>query len=138
MNDYDEQTKQFLENTKTEVGTTYISHDRHFNNDEHPRARYKVTITHNKKEMTFTFGQSYSDSYNNDKQPIIEHPTPYEILTSLGYTCDGSFNDFCLDFGYDTDSRKALDNYLAEQKQWYDLLSLGYSDKEMEQLQDIQ
>ena len=32
-------------------------------------------------------------------------------------TCDQSFDDWCDNLGFDTDSRKALDTYLACQEQ---------------------
>ena len=47
---------------------------------------------------------------------------------------DQSFDGWCSDFGYDTDSRKALDTYLACQKAGSDLRSIGAN---IEQLQDL-
>lgn len=48
-------------------------------------------------------------------------PTAYDILSCITRCDPGSFEEFCSDFGYDTDSRKALDVYIAVQKEWHDV-----------------
>ena len=64
-------------------------------------------------------------------------PEAYSILSCLTKSEVGSFEDFCSDFGYDEDSMKANKTYLAVTKEYANLRKLGYSDSEMEQLQDI-
>jgi hypothetical protein len=44
--------------------------------------------------------------------------TAYDILASSTLYDPGTFEDFCGDCGYDTDSRRAMDVYLAVQKDW--------------------
>jgi len=47
---------------------------------------------------------------------------------------DQSFADWCSDLGYDTDSRKALDTYLACQKIGSDLGSIGANISDLSEL----
>ena len=56
-----------------------------------------------------------------DKLATVYLPTPpiaADVLHSLildSSACDMSFEDWCADYGYDTDSRKALDTYIEYQ-----------------------
>lgn len=45
-------------------------------------------------------------------------PTMYDILACLTKSDPGSFKDFCADYGYDEDSRKAFEVYVSVQKEW--------------------
>lgn len=45
-------------------------------------------------------------------------PTAYDLLACLEKNDPGTFEDFCGEFGYDTDSRKALETFLAVGKEW--------------------
>jgi hypothetical protein len=63
-------------------------------------------------------------------------PTAYSILSCLTkYDC-GSFEDFCNEFGYDTDSKKAEKTYNAVKDEYMNVCAL-FTDKEIEQLQEI-
>lgn len=63
-------------------------------------------------------------------------PTAYDILTCLTKSEVGTFEDFCAEYGYDTDSRKAFDTYQAVLKEWHGIRSL-WNDEELERLQEI-
>ncbi len=67
----------------------------------------------------------------------FEIPTAYDVLVSLTSYEVGSFEDFCGEFGYDTDSRKAEKTYKAVLEEWKNIKIL-YSDKEILKLQEIQ
>ena len=63
-------------------------------------------------------------------------PSSYSVLACLTkYDC-GTFEDFCSEFGYDIDSRKAKKTYKAVCKEWKNVQSI-WSDDEIEQLQEI-
>ena len=67
----------------------------------------------------------------------IEAPTAYAVLSCLTSCDPGSFTDFCGDFGYDEDSKKAETIYQAVRKEWSDIVAL-FSTEEREQLVEIQ
>jgi len=50
--------------------------------------------------------------------PVRPKPSLYDILTCLTKSDPGTFEDFCSEYGYSDDSRKALDLYFAVQKEW--------------------
>lgn len=63
-------------------------------------------------------------------------PTPYDILASLQNYEVGSFENFCDEFGYNIDSKKAEKTYNAVLKEWQDVQKL-WSDEEIALLQEI-
>lgn len=66
-----------------------------------------------------------------------EAPTAYDILACLTKYDPGTFEDFCSEFGYDTDSRKADRVYKAVKDEWDNVCKL-FSDQEIERLAEIQ
>ena len=71
------------------------------------------------------------------KNPNFAAPTAYDILTSLTKNDPGTFENFCGDFGYDTDSRSAEKVYRAVCDEWLNVSRL-FNDSEIELLQEIQ
>ena len=67
----------------------------------------------------------------------IVHPTSYDVLSCLQKYDVGTFEDFCSEFGYDTDSVKALKTYKAVQDEFKNVQAL-FNDYEIELLQEIQ
>lgn len=63
-------------------------------------------------------------------------PSAYDVLACLTKYEVGSFENFCSEFGCDTDSRKAEKIYNAVAKEYMGLCSL-YNDEEMVLLQEI-
>lgn len=77
---------------------------------------------------------------NNGKSDIIHYPkapTAYDVLTCITKSDPGDFENFCSEYGYDTDSRKAKKTYKAVRDEWYNVSKL-FSDTEIQQLQEIQ
>ena len=64
-------------------------------------------------------------------------PTPYDVLSCLQKYEVGSFKDFCGDFGYNEDSRKAEKTYKAVVEEFKNIQIL-FSNEEIEKLQDIE
>ncbi len=64
-------------------------------------------------------------------------PTLYDVLTCLQKYDVGTFEDFCSEFGYDTDSRNAKKTYKAVVKEYDKMCSL-FSNDELEILTEIQ
>jgi hypothetical protein len=64
-------------------------------------------------------------------------PTAYDLLAGLTKYDPGTFENFCSEFGYDTDSRKAEKTYFAVIKEWSDV-SRFFTKEQLEELRDIQ
>lgn len=65
-----------------------------------------------------------------------EVPTPYGVLTCIEKSDPGTFEDFCGNFGFDTDSRRAETTYRAVQDQWRDTQRF-FTAEELVELQEI-
>lgn len=63
-------------------------------------------------------------------------PTAYDVLACLQKYEVGTFEDFCGEFGYDTDSKRAEKVYKAVAKEFDNVCKI-WSDAEIEQLQEI-
>jgi len=74
---------------------------------------------------------------NSKKNKDFKIPSAYDILACLQKYDVGSFETFCADFGYETDSRKAERVYKAVLNEWNNVKML-YSDSEIEMLGEIQ
>jgi hypothetical protein len=79
--------------------------------------KYRITLTRSDKKRApcvFMFYGSTFD-YQQGKNTI----TPYDVLACLGsdYSTPTEFKQFCAEFGYDEDSRRAYKMFLACRKQ---------------------
>jgi hypothetical protein len=81
------------------------------------------------KQYSFKFGQSIAEGSNE--------PTLYDVLACLQKYDVGTFEDFCGNFGYDEDSRKAEKIYKAVCKEYEGMQRL-FNEEELELLQEIQ
>jgi len=125
---------------------------------------YEITLERNKKVYSFRFGQSINNSQGNPKeihaykgtkqyQRLISEgykpsrvmadylikksiaPTAYDVLACVQKYDIGTFSDFCSEFGYDTDSKKAEKTYFAVQEEFKNINNL-FSDV-MDKLMEI-
>lgn len=99
----------------------------------------KITIDRkeiNNKHLVSLIKTSDYDFLNNGKSDVIHYPkepTMYDVLTCLQKYDVGSFEDFCSEFGYDDDSRKAKKTYKAVVKEYDKVCSL-FNEQELEVL----
>lgn len=133
MNEYDEQAEKFLKETETIFKAEFLKFGRHFEDDTESRDIYKITLIRGERVYKFNFGQSVANSRRIKR--II--PSAYDVLACLTSSEVGTFEDFCGDFGYNEDSRKAEKTYKAVLEEWQNIKML-YSDSEIEKLQEIQ
>lgn len=63
-------------------------------------------------------------------------PTAYDVLSCLQKHAVGTFEDFCADFGYDTDSAKAKRTYDAVLFE-FKSMQLIFNDEELEELTEV-
>lgn len=128
---YEKQTNDFLAKTGSTLSIEFLKHDKYFDEDKDTRDIYSCTLKRGKKSYTTKFGQSILGSIKGEK------PTAYAFLCCLQKNDTGSFENFCGDFGYDTDSRKAEKTYNEVQKQ-YEALAKMYSEEELALMAEIQ
>jgi len=126
---YTEQANAFLTATGTTFKAVFFEHGKHFSDDTQSRNIYKIRLKNTKGSYTFKFGQSIANS------GVI--PTSYDVLACLTKSDPYTFEYFCSEFGYDSDSRKSEKTYKAVVKEWQNICRL-FTESEIEQLQEIQ
>lgn len=146
--EYTKQANDFLAATNTKFETEYLKTDFYFEGDKDKRDIYEITLKNSSHRFRFTFGQSI----NNSGLQIVDYhkgtglhmqrkmripPTAYDVLACLTKYDVGTFENFCSDFGYDTDSRKAYKIYKAVLREWKNI-ELLFTPEQIEQLQEIQ
>lgn len=152
--DYEKQGKDFLEKHGVTMAVKFLFNGPFWDNEKESRDVYKITLERKGKEpYTFRFGQSIDDSgltkkrhpygrsvYDNEmirRKGGRVVPTAYAVLTCLQKSDVGTFENFCSDFGYDTDSRKAEKTYFAVQAEYSALRKL-FSQTELDEMNEIQ
>jgi hypothetical protein len=78
----------------------------------------------------------FEERYGDFKIIEGEAPTLYDVLACLQKYDVGTFDDFCHEFGYDTDSRKAKKTYKAVLKE-YNAMCKIFNSEELEVLSYI-
>lgn len=128
--EYEKQATDFLASTGTKFTAKYKDHGYHFPNDDRRRDIYNCVLKNKSHRFSFTFGQSLKDSDGNTP------PTAYDILAGITKAEVGDFEDFCRDFGYDSDSRTAHVVYKAVLREWKNVEKL-FTPKQLESLQEL-
>lgn len=129
ISSYEQQAAQFLHNCHTTISFKFKEHGIYFSDETFTRDVWWVTLKNARHRYRFTFGQSQA------RQGI--KPTTYDILACVEKYDPGTFEDFCSNMGYDTDSRRAEKTYKAVVKEWQNIRTL-FTSEELEQLQEIQ
>lgn len=128
MTDYEQQALDFAK----KHGVTLVSYTpefkKHFPDDITPRWVFPMLISRNGKDYKFKFGQSIASG--------AKEPTMYDVLSCLEKYAHPTFEDFCSEYGYDTDSRTAERTYKAVQREYKGVERL-FSDI-MDELREIQ
>jgi hypothetical protein len=125
--DYRQQAIDFANKhgVKLHIGDKEYKH--YFDDDKDTRFVFKCRLSRKGKSYSFTFGQSIN---NGDKEPEL-----YDVLACLQKYDPGTFENFCSDFGYNSDSRKSEKIYKAVCKEWKGVERL-FSDI-LDELQEI-
>lgn len=134
MNTYEQQAQDFANKYGLTLKVGTPKYKKHFADDTQERYVFPCTLQRNGEKYKFNFGQSI---YNGDQEP-----TMYEVLSCLQKYDVGTFENFCDDFGYDCDSRKAEKIYNAVCKEYEALTRLfpeqEYDSEVWQELYDIQ
>lgn len=132
ISEYEQKALDFLKATNTKLTIKYVNTT--FNpmwNDTAVRNCYKVVLKRNGVQMTYTFW----DSIHNTR--LDEEPSPYDVLACLQtYEPEDTFEAFCLEYGYDSDSIRALKIYKAVWREYAKLRKL-FSVEELALLAEI-
>lgn len=83
---------------------------KYFSDDKKERYVFPCKLTRAGKSYSFKFGQSIAAG--------DENPDLYSVLACLTKYDPGTFENFCGDFGYNTDSRNAEKTYKAVCKEF--------------------
>jgi hypothetical protein len=135
-NTYEQEAEKFLKDTGTAFEAKFVYHGPYFDGDKEGRDVYEIVLTRGKrKPFRFKFGQSINNSVTPGHSGR-KAPTAYDVLSCLTKNDPGTFADFCSEYGYDEDSRKAEKTYFAVQEEWKGVERL-FSDV-LEALQGIQ
>lgn len=97
-------------------------------NDTVRRWHYRVTLARGKKSYTISFWDSQYNYRNNI------HPTIGHVLAALIWNNPGTVEDFCQEFGYDVDSRKAYATWERCSEQYTALCKL-FNPADIDQIQ---
>lgn len=126
---YEQQAIAFLNDTNTSLTIKYKAYGSHFTGETEKRHIFRCRLKNDLGSYNFDFGQSIAAGK--------EQPTAYDILACLQKYDVGSLEDFCGDFGYNTDSRTAERVYKAVCKE-YAAIDKLFTSEQIEQLQEIQ
>lgn len=66
----------------------------------------------------------------------FKKPTAYDVLACLTKYDPGTFENFCAEYGYDVDSRKAEKTYKSVKEEWMNVERI-FTESEMELLREI-
>lgn len=153
IGEYQEQAKKFLKDNGITFEVTFEK-SVHFEVDKKtkktkfaPRDYYTAKFTKGLQVLTINeFGQSIVRSSFGDIRYDFKtgdytatkgtSPTAYDILACLTKSNPGTFENFCGDFGYNEDSRKAEKVYNAVTQEYLKVTSF-FTAQELEALQDI-
>ncbi len=160
VSEYVQQANTWAEKWDVKMSATFTGHRKYFPDDTDTRDTYSITLVRGDRSMTFDYGQSLQDSgYHGGKTPYWREwikianaqrapktyreraerdalaqgkaPDLYSVICCIEKYEPEPFADWCANFGYDTDSRKALATYLACQKNAADFARLCRGDEEM-------
>ena len=105
-NEYDIQAENFAKKFNVKLSVIGdLKYKKYFHADKESRYVFKLRLTRDKKSYTFSFGQSIAAG--------AEYPKLYDILACLTKYDPESFENFCSEYGYDEDSRKAENTWKA-------------------------
>lgn len=147
MNEYTKQANDFLLKTQSEISKQLIGNISHFDDDIKngiTRPVYNIVIRRTRllktkdgksyyKPVAYSF--KFGDSIANMQDG--KTPTNYDILACLTKYNPSTFENFCSEYGYNTDSRQALKTYKAVKAEYKGLRTI-YTLKELEAMADIQ
>ena len=155
MSEYTKQAKKFLEDTNTKFEVVVIGKllPPWAEEGAKPSKTLSVTLSNDRHTYNFKFYCSLHDTYGPEVRTSRYCPEfikaarkwnkdqrkntyEYDILACLNVSYCEDHEDFCDEFGYDIDSIRGRDVYLAVQKESKNLKRL-FTEEQLEQLNEI-
>jgi len=162
--DYEAQGQEFLDMTDTELKIDHITRGKYWEDDTEDRDIFMIHLIRGSRSYSFKYGGSIKDckdgeflqsmgSHLTSKERyrkrafteiktgkgfyyLVKFPNAYDTLACLTKDDPGTFEDFCGNFGYETDSRKAENIYKAIVDE-YKGLAMLFNDEELEFMAEI-
>ena len=106
-------TKHFVNHYKVKIDVDYANKNPDFADQDTPMNHYKVRLRRDGKQMTLYFSMGIA---------LTGLPTVEDVIDCLASDAASienarNFEDWCGEYGYDTDSRKAEHTFKVCQKQ---------------------
>ena len=132
-------TEQQMDNLSSKIKVRFVDDGfrPYFDESEEPRQVYRVFIRYNGKNTSFLFGDSLANGYDGimaQDKPQEYKNTILDVLVSEAFIPE-DFEEFCSEFGYDEDSRKAYKIFKKCVRQSEKIHKL-FSDTELEKLDE--
>ena len=152
MHDYNKQATDLLEKFGVKFEYTNLGSEVSRVDPKRKNYRYIARFTRPGKTVEFDFHGSIADYvaaeigvprkglgkvtalYPDRRRRILQ---AYSVLACLTKYNPGMFSDFCMEYGYDEDSRKAFAEYEAVCEEWKKVSSF-FSASEIEELLEVQ
>ena len=128
-----EKAEAFLKVHGIKFKAVYLEHGKHFPDDKEERDIYRLSLRRGTRGFSVRFGQSIAHSTGEN----VQIPRAYDLLACLTKYDPGTFTEFCREFGYSEDSRKAEKVYKACRREWDKVRRFFSTAEELEELQDI-
>lgn len=125
---YEQEAVDFARRNGVKMYCLAQDYDYYFPDDREERWIYKMQLVRGNKSYTFEFGQSITAG--------DQIPTYYDVLAALTKYDPYTFENFCAEYGYDEDSRRAYSTYQAVKKE-YEAVERLFGDV-MDELQEFQ
>ena len=101
---------------------------------------YQCIFSRDNKTFAVDFWESYAMAQSNalalTGRGRVQLPDAYTVLSCCQLNDPGSFDDWCGDFGYDTDSRKAYSTYNLCVKEYKNAISF-FTQDEIEKILEL-
>ena len=136
MHDYNKQATNLLEKFGVKFEYTNLGSEVSRIDPKRKNYRYIARFIRPGKQVEFDFHGSIADyEAKKGKERAILHA--YSVLACLTKYNPGMFSAFCMEYGYDEDSRKAFEVYTAVCEEWKKVSSF-FSASEIEELREVQ
>ena len=131
ISEYDKQAYDFLKECNARISFELTARERNRDwGDGLYHNHYKVTIT----TLRGTMEDEFWDSAANTEKG--KSPSAYDFLACMDPYIPDTFEEFCAEFGYDEDSRRAENIFRACQKEIADLHRV-FTEDQLEKLAEI-